>query len=134
MTSANLRVTGSADSYQTLGRCIYQVERQMNRSISRELAGTRTLSAGEAILQPKLSAAGREMLAFCCQVLQHLMGSDDKSLIMAEKVESWLPIAAELFGKRDHLFSPVRNQVDARRIHSQREGFGCSVSRFRGPG
>jgi hypothetical protein len=82
-----------------LGRCIGQVERQMNRSISRDLTATRAMALGEAALQPKLSASGRETLFFSCQVLQHLMGSDDKSLIMAEKVESWLPVAAELFGK-----------------------------------
>jgi hypothetical protein len=71
----------------------------MNRSISRDLTASRAMALGEAALQPKLSASGRETLVFSCQVLQHLMGSDDKSLIMAEKVESWLPVAAELFGK-----------------------------------
>lgn len=57
------------------------------------------MATGEAVLQPKLSASGRETLVFACQVLQHLMGSDDKSLVMAERVESWLPVAAELFGE-----------------------------------
>jgi hypothetical protein len=78
---------------------VYQVERQMNRSISRDLTGARALSLGEAVLQPKLSIIGREMLVFSCQVLQQLMGSDDKSLIMADRVETWLPVAAELFGE-----------------------------------
>jgi len=105
----------------------------MNRSVSRDLAGTRALSAGEAVLQPKLSATGREMLAFCCQVLQHLMGSDDKSLIMAEKVESWLPIAAELFGKMSHEY-PIRIQVDMQSFYFGREGFGCSFPRLGRPG
>jgi len=71
----------------------------MNRSVSRDLTGARAMATGEAILQPKLSASGRETLVFACQVLQHLVGSEDKALIMADRVEIWLPAAAELFGE-----------------------------------
>jgi hypothetical protein len=39
------------------------------------------------------------MLVFACQVLQGLMGFDDKALILADKVEQWLPVAAGLFGQ-----------------------------------
>jgi hypothetical protein len=70
----------------------------MNRSINREISSARAAGTGDTVVEPKLSVPSREMLVFACQVLQGLMGFDDKALILADKVEQWLPVAAELFG------------------------------------
>jgi hypothetical protein len=48
---------------------------------------------------PRLTDGAREFLLWACQILQALMGQEDKALVESDKVESWMPEVATLFGK-----------------------------------
>jgi hypothetical protein len=48
---------------------------------------------------PRLTDSAREFLLWTCQMLQSLMGQEDKALMESDKVETWMPEVATLFGK-----------------------------------
>jgi hypothetical protein len=60
---------------------------------------SRTAYAIEVIdATPRLTDNGRELLLSACQMLQSLIGQEDRALIQSDKVEVWIPEAAALFG------------------------------------
>ncbi|KAJ9099964.1 hypothetical protein QFC21_003972 [Naganishia friedmannii] len=48
---------------------------------------------------PRLTDNGRELLLSACQMLQSLIGQEDRALIQSDKVEVWIAEAAALFGR-----------------------------------
>ncbi|KAI5450344.1 hypothetical protein NCC49_003127 [Naganishia albida] len=78
----------------SLRRLIATSEKSMSRS--------KTYFAVEidvADASPRLTDGARELLLWACQVLQALMGHEERALVESDKVETWMPEAATLFGR-----------------------------------
>lgn len=61
---------------------------------------------------PRLTDNGRELLLSACQMLQSLLGQEDKALIQSDKVEVWIAEAAALFGKSTIQRCPAYEAAD----------------------